>query len=494
MHKLSFQYLWNNRIAWSLFIVVIMGAGLRLWGLDVQSFWNDELGSWGYGHQSSLSKVIERVVSSDVNPPGYYVLLYYIEKFGDSEVVLRLPSAVCGILSIVMIFLIGKRLFSWREGIVASVFMAFSWCPVFYSQEARAYAFLLLFSCLSVYFWLAIVERLRTKDRVSSFAIMAYLAAAVIACYVHYYGVYLVAIEGIAGVVLFCRSGRNSMFFFYIYAVIVVAYLPWLYIFWQRLFVHPSGEWILAPRGVVDSFIWYLKFIFDQSMFYILVVGGAYLFLLARVVYERSRSYIFEYSVLIGWLVLPFMGVWSISYFTPLHILENRYLIISLPAAYLLVARAVVLLPLNALIKRLSVVALAVFLIWDLIFRLQYYSIPSKEQFREAVNFVIQHDGHYKDSIIVGSVWNEECLDYYFRRGNFNKHVGYLLSNQAQREELFRVLAGNIPVNIWYVHMNEPCDNEFLAYVNKLMMVVEHKDFLGGSVYLFQKRDLRDGS
>ncbi|MBF0594972.1 MAG: glycosyltransferase family 39 protein [Candidatus Omnitrophica bacterium] len=484
----------NRRVFFLLFLVIVLGAAFRFWGLDIQSFWNDELHVWHIIHQrSTLNAVVENVARLDGNPPAYHLLLYSVSMLGVSQAILRSPSVFFGVLSIGVIFLLGRRLYTWREGLLAALLMSLLKCPVYYSQEARPYAMLLFFTLVTVYLWLHIVDCLRKNTAPSVKNLVAYVTCAAVLCYVHYYGVFLIVLQGIL-LLFFCRIRKSFVCFGFVYGTILMAYVPWLSVFELRLNVHPMTLWIDPPRGIVESFGGFIKFLFNDS----LILATVFIVLCVCMLVRGCCRYFQDNDgneiFLIGWLVVPFLGVFLVSYFTPLHILENRYLIISLPAAYLLAARAVVLLPLSAVFKRSSVVALAVFLIWDLIFRLQYYSIPSKEQFREAVNFVIQHDGHFKDSIIVGSVWNEEYLDYYFRRGNSHEHVGYLLINQRQREALFRTFSHTVPADVWYIHMNVSRDNEFLIYMSRLMRLAVHKEFIGGSVYLFQKRETKDGS
>ncbi len=90
-----------------LFLIVMARSVLRFYGLANQSLWHDELYSWKSAIFNSLSQVIE-YGKGDIHPPAYAVVLYYIEKFiGDSEAALRLPSALCDVLSIILsIFLV----------------------------------------------------------------------------------------------------------------------------------------------------------------------------------------------------------------------------------------------------------------------------------------------------------------------------------------------------------------------------------------------------
>jgi uncharacterized membrane protein len=83
-----------------LVMICILAAGLRVMGLDTQSLWHDELFSWFPSQMASLSQAIEFGAAEDVHPPGFVVFLFYWQRFfRDSEVALRRPSAVAGIVA-----------------------------------------------------------------------------------------------------------------------------------------------------------------------------------------------------------------------------------------------------------------------------------------------------------------------------------------------------------------------------------------------------------
>ena len=142
----------KHATALALFATLLLAGGLRFYGLEIQSLWNDELLSWDSANRDTLYEVTEGLlaVEQEVHPPGYFVLLHFIEEyFGESEWVLRFPSAVAGVLSVVVIYVLGCRLYSQREGLIAALLLAVLWTPVYFSQEVRMYSLLLLFTMLA---------------------------------------------------------------------------------------------------------------------------------------------------------------------------------------------------------------------------------------------------------------------------------------------------------------------------------------------------------
>ncbi|MBF0594282.1 MAG: glycosyltransferase family 39 protein [Candidatus Omnitrophica bacterium] len=484
----------DRRIWFVLLAIVLVGSGFRLWGLDTQSFWLDELCSWLDCHQKSLSSLIKFVSLSEGNPPGYFILLHYVQYLGDSEFVLRLPSAVCGILSIGVIFLIGRRLFSWREGLIASTLMAVLECPVHYSQEARPYAMLLLFSMLSVYFLIDIVEHLRMQDEIPLLVFGAYLFVAVVCSYLHYYGIYFIALQQGIAFLLVYRSKNGLIFFVLTLIVVLFCYLPWISYFWGHLHSHPMTDWIRAPEGLFVSLKSFFAFLFIDSERLVLIVVVAYVYVLVRCINVFFRSHSRKDLLLLGWLIIPFAGAYLVSVLTPLHILINRYLIISLPAAYLLLARAFVHIPIDSFRKTIVLFIFVAVSCYHLVFGLKYYSAPRNDQFREAANFVIQNDTSFRGSILIGSAWYTEHLNYYFQSKGFDKLIKYNLVIERQKELAIQEVNKGQVKYLWYVYMHIDPDLSFLDFVKTTMHEVKHKSYFGGAVYLFQKKDPDDKS
>jgi mannosyltransferase len=168
-----------------------MGAALRFPTLGEQSFWFDEATTWqivahGLGH------VLHQVPQTESTPPLYYVLLWcWSRVFGLSEAGLRSLSAVFGTATIVVMWAIGRRLASERAGLVAALLTAANPFLVWYSQEARAYALLLLMSALSL------LTLLWALESPTGRRLFAWGASAALALAAHYYAAVVIVPEAL---------------------------------------------------------------------------------------------------------------------------------------------------------------------------------------------------------------------------------------------------------------------------------------------------------
>jgi uncharacterized membrane protein len=79
-------------------------------------------------------------MTSDPHPPGYYLLLHAALRFGTSETTVRLPSAIVSVVSVGLLFVLGRRLVNRQVAWLAATLLAVSPLEIWYAQEARMYA------------------------------------------------------------------------------------------------------------------------------------------------------------------------------------------------------------------------------------------------------------------------------------------------------------------------------------------------------------------
>jgi 4-amino-4-deoxy-L-arabinose transferase-like glycosyltransferase len=134
-----------------LFPVLLLGLTLRVCEIDRESLWLDEAHTY-WTVRSSPADII-KILSKDVHPPLYFLLLHsWVRILGDSDGAIRLFSAVFGVFAIATVFHIGRLLFNERFGLLAALFLALSAFHIQYSQEARSYSLYFFLTSISVYF------------------------------------------------------------------------------------------------------------------------------------------------------------------------------------------------------------------------------------------------------------------------------------------------------------------------------------------------------
>lgn len=132
-------------------LVIILAAAtlLRIAALS-QMLWYDE------AYTAMLARMplaqMAATTANDVHPPTWYLIeIAFVRMFGLSEAALRLPSAILGVLAMWLTYRLARSLFSERVALIAASLIAVNPFAVYYSQEARMYALLMvavLLACL----------------------------------------------------------------------------------------------------------------------------------------------------------------------------------------------------------------------------------------------------------------------------------------------------------------------------------------------------------
>jgi uncharacterized membrane protein len=181
---------WKPRFeAIALGLIILFCIALRLYHLGAASLWSDEIFSRYYVDLFGLHYVLSDGLSKETNPPTYYLLLQgWIALWGSSEAALRSLSVVASTLCVPATYLLGRELGSKPRALAGALLCALCPMSVYFAQEARAYALLML--AASVVLWAAAVLQ---RDSRSLKAVCWYLLSATLCLYLHATGLLFVA-------------------------------------------------------------------------------------------------------------------------------------------------------------------------------------------------------------------------------------------------------------------------------------------------------------
>lgn len=266
--KLSWRY-------WAVLCAILaIGAGLRVYHIGHESLWVDEIYMLEYsaGHchaefalpQNRVMEHPPRLTSlanaapvwkipvtlrEDQHPPLYYVLLrLWRGAFGSSEAGLRSLSVVVSLVSIVLLFDVGRRLFSPGAALWACALMAVAQAEIRYAQEARSYA-LLTTAVLAAAAALVRIERRGFSAR-RAVALGASMLAIVLT---HYYGIAGCAALGAYAVIRLRGTTRVRTFGAMVAAAVVFA-AAWGPFFLQQMHGYGVGsDWLAVDAKDLNS-------------------------------------------------------------------------------------------------------------------------------------------------------------------------------------------------------------------------------------------------
>lgn len=179
--------------------VVWLAFALRAYLLDGQSLWYDEGISAAMAPRSL--PLITAAAASDIHPPLYYYLshIWWLVA-GDSEYSLRFLSVVCGVLLVPVMMVVGRSIFGSLVASIAGILVATSPLLIYYSQEARMYALLMLLVAGLMY----LVSR--PRPYAAAWWAAAIFVTSVLSLYTHYLAISIIPVTLVA--LLFSTRGR----------------------------------------------------------------------------------------------------------------------------------------------------------------------------------------------------------------------------------------------------------------------------------------------
>lgn len=503
----------NNEtyIALALIAIVTFAAFLRFLDIGSESYWLDEIVMVRLAGDS-LSAIVEELRDT-ANPPVYILLSYaWAQMFGTSEAATRSLSALAGVTSILMIYLVGREMYSRKVGVLAALIMALSTFQVWYSQEYRYYAVFQLTALMTAFFY---VTWLRYRYRLDLFAFVAF---SIITANVHAYAVLFQIGLALHFLIQWRKLKPLHVWWLVAQIVILLGVSPRLIEVVGALNANPAALDLTLggtafSTGAITSPPLYaplrtlVNFMFVQRSYVpwavvgvgaAVMVSGVIVFaLLRRAVWfsalrvvtadiaRRVRRRESGLLLLILWLVCPIVLAFLLSQLFGWMYLD-RFVIIAAPAWYLL--QAVAMLELRRVIPvRLSIAVLLILAsggLWT------YYSETLKDEWRETAAYV-QENLAPGDAIAISyGIFPQDILNirdsfsWYYPGLSLECYVDVRLDVDAVGKQM-RACAVTAE-RVWLVLYSATPDGEKLALTTlpEDVELLETREFVGTTVYL----------
>ena len=182
----------RKKIIILLVIIIFIGCFLRIYNLDKMGLWYDEQIILMAASNHELSSVIVDLLEITEKAPLYPSFIHFwIRFYSSNDFMLRSTNVIFGVLSLFLIFKIGKILLDNKTGLMSSFIFSISVLHVTFSQEATEYSLLILLSLCSVFFLLKILQ---SKDPINY---LGYVFVTIMLVYTHYFGWFLIIFQNI---------------------------------------------------------------------------------------------------------------------------------------------------------------------------------------------------------------------------------------------------------------------------------------------------------
>ena len=402
-----------------LLIILLTAAILRFWDFPHIPYMADELSALMRTHYINLTDFLNNGAQLDTHPIGVQVfLLYWTKVFGYSEMAVKFPFIIAGLLSLYFIYKIAGFWFNNTVGLITASFMATIQYMVMYSQIARPYISGMLFSILMVWCW---TNYLFNADSKKTKWLLGYIVFSTLCVYDHYLALLFAATVGLTGIFFL----NKKLYKGYIIAgiSIFVLFTPHLNLFFYQLSMGGVGEWLGKPRP--DWIIVYLEYVFNFSKWMYLLVFSL---ILMGFIFRNKKHEAYKFRIIaLLWFGIQFL----IAYYYSVKvnpILQFSTLIFVFPFFLML------LFSMFGALKKTIIVPLVLIILctgtFTLVFKRHHYKVFYNQPFDKFVT------NTYK---ILDSIGNPENVtidiflprnygDLYFKK--YHRSFNYTVYNQ----------------------------------------------------------------
>lgn len=390
--------------------LIIFGLIIRIYHLGTQSFWIDEAYSVtaALGMMEHLLPYMPsgELYSRAILNTGLIALS--MKVFGISEFSARLPSMLFGSLTIVMAYLLSKRLFGERVAFITAFIVTFSVVEIAWSRQARMYQQLQFFYILSLYLFYRYME-----DRELKFLVLTFFS---VLCTIltHNLGLSLLLVIPLYVILVnirdltkdpsllkeaILRKGALTIIFLFIISFTI-----------SEIYLNAFTHILTTHVDYSSNYLWYLKTFFP-IIFYISIPGIVISFK------ERGKE-----------TFLPLLAVLLPLYFIFFHekLLGYRYIFLTLPLIFVFFAITIEYISRIITRNRIMQSILIILLIVPLFFTASLNAIPQDIYYLEPMapqpNFIsayryLQEDREEGDILIVSypeiALWFNQTPDYW---------------------------------------------------------------------------------
>lgn len=392
-----------------LVIIMLVGAFLRFYHINYQSVWLDEIHTLNESSpDKSFSQVYDSLMASEALPPLYFCLVNIVFKiFGYTTFAVRTFSAIIGIVGIFSVYSLGKELYNKKAGLIASALLAINYFHIYYSQEARLYSMMFLFTTIAFIYLIKFIKKPSYKTAI------IYGVSASLMIYSHFFAVFTLLAQCLIllyyVVYPYATTRKKFLIFSALSGIIaIVLYIPTYKLIVKTIEI--KTMWIEMPT--LDVFTQFFKDFFGQSETVVaLAVLLVIVFLIKLFNTKKGESeavdptkdkMVFSFLILFLWIFVTLL-IPLIRSYTSIPILINRYFINILPAVIILVAIGLSLVK-NKIVRYGILILIVTFSITDIVVVKKYYTTINKTQFREVSQFIIDNN-QSKDPVVTSLSW-----------------------------------------------------------------------------------------
>lgn len=423
-----------------------------------------------------------QMLEHENNPPLFFLLVHiWIKLFGVEAAAVRTLPLLFSIFTAPFIYLIGKKFFNLKTGIIAALLFTFSSYSIYFAHETRVYSLFGLLTAVSMYGFLSLMKNPKSK-----ISFWTFIIANALLIYSHFFGFFVFAIQGIC--ILLIKEFRFHWKKGFIGFLITGGlYLPYLPTFINRFLASKDGTWV--PEPTLKSLYYVLKDFSNvpvSTVLFLLIIGAGTFYSLFK---NKATISPYAKSIFI-WFLFPYLTMFLVSFKLPMFI--DRYLTHVSIGFFLLIAVAI------HQFKQFKWPSFGLSLLTVLLIivttNLKSGHLPNRKSLVEEV----LKNKDEKTAVIICPPWLDLEIIYHYKldyfkdfensRTLFKKDNFFAIYNRSQlpSEEEMKNFNKIIFLDSW-AHLTDP-DKSIMKWIDaNYQFTHSNNDFKGYQVYFYKR-------
>ncbi|MBK9358015.1 MAG: glycosyltransferase family 39 protein [Bacteroidales bacterium] len=382
-----------------------------------------------FNAQKSLAEIMKIPAQGEPNPPLFMILLHFWMKLVGLETgAIRILPLIFNAVTVVFLYLAGKRFFSLWTGLVASGLFLFSTYHFYHGIEARTYSFFSMATAASLYFYFLYAGNTKNYK-----ALTGLILSNILLVYSHYFGWFVIFSQFLTSI-FYIRSFRSFFRLMIPFLGTAAGFIPMVPVIIRQFNKSTRiGTWLNPPNGT--DFLEQIQYFLNHKEVYWLVLyifsAGA-VFTLIMVALKKWKGLNIGVPVLLIWWFVPYCIMFLISSKIPMF--NSKYILFNTIGMYLFIGAMI-----NFLFQKHKYIEPLVGLVLIVYMYLHLKILPDYFAYREvrnSVEFVKSHEND-KSIVLIYPVWADFAFTYYYDRSIFQNHQNF--QETMVRKDLYRV-------------------------------------------------------
>ena len=432
-------------------------------------------------------------------PPFFLILTkLFTEVAGYSEYVLRFFPFICGIISLILFYLLVSNFLQKRMIPVAITLLTFSYYAIYYSNEFKQYSVDLLFTILLILLALKMYKSNYNKNFSIYFGILAMistwfshtslfvLSGVLVALF---YELLIKKNKTDTGQAIDCKNLKKLMVIsllsissFALHYFLIIRQLPknHFYEFWANSFIP-------FPPSNLSDIKWYLNKIIDflkNPLGFSVLYGFAFIFLLMGIYGFWIRKEKIYFNLLI--LPLAMLILASVLHIYPIN---GRLVLFVIPIIYIIISEGMSQF-VNSFYPHsriIGILIIAILLLYPVFLGLNLIINPiQNEEIKPVIQYCLRNKKE-EDKIYI-YYGAKTAFEYYTWNNNIYT-LNSIGNNWEKPEEYLKdldKLKGTGRVWLLFSHTYQEEEKLYLSYLNYIAVPLDSFKTVGSSIYLYK--------